>query len=165
MKECSKCNQTKPLTEFYKGKKYKDGYRGQCKQCMTKYERKPQYYLESQRKSREQRYRQTINHKLNKRLMVLHHYGGTPPKCTCCGETIIEFLTIDHINEDGAKHRRKLKSNIENWLIKNDYPDGFQILCRNCNWGKHYNGECPHKTSIALPQTTLSLRYKINNKL
>lgn len=33
MKTCGKCGATKELTEFYKGKGYKDGYRGQCKEC------------------------------------------------------------------------------------------------------------------------------------
>lgn len=29
---------------------------------------------------------------------------------------------------------------------KNKYPEGFQILCMNCNWGKGIYGECPHLT-------------------
>lgn len=33
MKKCSKCNEIKPLENFYKGKKYKNGYIGQCKSC------------------------------------------------------------------------------------------------------------------------------------
>lgn len=32
-KVCSKCNETKPLTEFYKDKNCKDGYTGICKAC------------------------------------------------------------------------------------------------------------------------------------
>ena len=34
MKECTKCKETKPLTEYYKGKNYKGGYRSQCKVCL-----------------------------------------------------------------------------------------------------------------------------------
>lgn len=33
MKKCSKCNEVKPLENFYKGKNYKDGHIGQCKSC------------------------------------------------------------------------------------------------------------------------------------
>lgn len=32
-KKCSKCGEVKPISEFYKGKKYKDGIRGTCKKC------------------------------------------------------------------------------------------------------------------------------------
>ena len=33
VKKCSKCGQEKPLSEFYKDKKGKDGYKSECKQC------------------------------------------------------------------------------------------------------------------------------------
>ena len=59
-------------------------------------------------------------------------------------------MSIDHINNDGYKHREL--TNIGNgsttyfWLIKNNFPDDFQILCMNCNHGKsRNNGICPHK--------------------
>jgi hypothetical protein len=37
MKNCSRCKQEKPLTDFYKNKAYKDGYGNQCKQCTINY--------------------------------------------------------------------------------------------------------------------------------
>jgi len=72
-------------------------------------------------------------------------YGG---KCTCCGEPNWKFLTFDHVNNDGAAHRRKIgKNRLYEWLEKNGYPkDGFQLHCWSCNLGKyHNNGVCPHK--------------------
>lgn len=42
-KTCSKCGETKPLSEYYKGGKgsrYADGYRSQCKQCQSEYQTK-----------------------------------------------------------------------------------------------------------------------------
>lgn len=81
------------------------------------------------------------------RLEVIIHYGGNPPKCACCGETELDFLTIDHINNDGAKHRKQHGHNfLPNWLKKNDFPEGFRVLCYNCNCGRRINnGVCPHK--------------------
>jgi hypothetical protein len=73
-------------------------------------------------------------------------YGG--PFCSCCSEDIIDFLTIDHINGDGAKHRKSEKSGskIYRWLKKHNYPLGFQVLCSNCqNRWKCPDGVCPHK--------------------
>lgn len=83
---------------------------------------------------------------------VILVYGN---KCECCEETILEFLTIDHINNDGASHRIKLfgKNKCGNrfykWIIKNNFPKGLQVLCFNCNHGKFINGGvCPHKCGI-----------------
>ena len=74
---------------------------------------------------------------------VFDYYGR---ECACCGEKEMMFLTIDHINGGGTKHRKKMGEKITTWLLRNNFPDGFQTLCFNCNWGKHINGGiCPHK--------------------
>lgn len=84
------------------------------------------------------------------RLAAFEVYGG--PVCACCGEDQYEFLTIDHVNGDGAEHRRKLKKKhgyvveIYRWLKNNRYPEGFQVLCWNCNCAKAHFGQCPHET-------------------
>jgi len=78
------------------------------------------------------------------RQEVLDHYGN---KCVCCGETTPEFLAIDHINGGGNKHRKEVGGSgpvMYRWLKKNNYPEGFQILCHNCNMAKGFYGACPH---------------------
>lgn len=78
---------------------------------------------------------------------VITAYGG---RCVCCGENTFEFLSIDHVNNDGAAHKRMLKSakvgqNMYRWLKKHNFPkDGFQLLCMNCNFAKGKYGVCPH---------------------
>jgi len=80
------------------------------------------------------------------KLAAFEYYGSL---CQFCGESIELFLTIDHKNNDGAEHRRKLRSgnnrghDIYAWLRKNQYPEGFQTLCFNCNAAKHIYGEKP----------------------
>jgi hypothetical protein len=65
-------------------------------------------------------------------------YGGC--HCCWCGEQDMIVLTIDHINNDGDIHRRKINSVwIYSWLKKHNYPKGFQILCFNCNYAKTQN--------------------------
>ena len=78
------------------------------------------------------------------RLNALTYYGGNPPKCNCCGEKEIKFLTIDHINGGGYQHTKRVGS-IYKWLERNNYPLGFQILCWNCNCAKGLYGKCPHE--------------------
>lgn len=73
-------------------------------------------------------------------------YGG---KCACCGESNPIFLSIDHINNDGADHRREIGGGgpiIYRWLKKHNWPLGFQVLCYNCQWGKRICGTCPHQS-------------------
>jgi len=78
---------------------------------------------------------------------VLEHYGdGNPPKCLCCGETHIEFLSIDHIK----KKRAGIKKDRTGWsfymrLRRERYPKGYQVLCFNCNCAKGFYGVCPHE--------------------
>lgn len=80
------------------------------------------------------------------RREVIAHLGG---KCVCCGETEFTFLCVDHVNNDGNAHRRVIGNEICSWLKRNCYPPGFQILCRNCNYGKHLNGGvCPHQRRL-----------------
>lgn len=76
------------------------------------------------------------------REAVFAHYGSA---CGCCGEAILEFLTVDHINGGGTEHRRTMGApNIYTWLIRNDYPEGYQVLCFNCNCVERRVEVCPH---------------------
>uniref|UniRef100_A0A6M3IJ65 Uncharacterized protein n=1 Tax=viral metagenome TaxID=1070528 RepID=A0A6M3IJ65_9ZZZZ len=84
-------------------------------------------------------------HRDNQRKDVISHYGG---RCDCCGENRIEFLAIDHIKGNGRKHREKVGPMICRWLIANNYPEGFRILCHNCNSAIGFYGYCPHEVLI-----------------
>ena len=79
-----------------------------------------------------------------RREVALKIYSGPIPECKCCKEKIYEFLAIDHVLGGGAKHRKEMKKNgisIVNWLYKNNYPEGFQVLCHNCNMAKAFYGK------------------------
>lgn len=81
-----------------------------------------------------------------KRIEVMAIYGNGTPRCNCCGIKGFPFLTFDHIDGTGGKHRKNNKSDIVNWIIKNNYPDSIQVLCMNCNFAKGDGIECAHKT-------------------
>lgn len=79
------------------------------------------------------------------RARVFAHYGSS---CVCCGST--ECLTIDHVNGDGREHRLMLPKGVlavYRWLIKNNFPKGFQTLCRSCNSSKGRGRRCQLKHS------------------
>jgi hypothetical protein len=86
--------------------------------------------------------------KLKIKTDIINIYGG---KCFCCGIEDLIFLTIDHIDESGANHRKGLKDptgvGFYRWLRQQGYPkDNYQVLCFNCNFAKHVLGICPHAT-------------------
>lgn len=87
----------------------------------------------------------------NVRTEVLTHYStGAVPQCECCGETRYEFLTINHLNGNGNAHRKINGRNsimMFRWLKFSGYPDGFNVLCYNCNIASHFYGTCPHTWS------------------
>jgi hypothetical protein len=80
------------------------------------------------------------------RLSILEHYSNDKIKCKCCGENIIEFMCLDHIEGNGNLHRKQVgKNGVLKWIVKNNYPSGFQVLCHNCNMAKGSSGKCPHR--------------------
>ena len=87
------------------------------------------------------------------RDQVFAAYGGY--KCACCGETEQMFLSIDHIDNNGAEERKSglyagSGYSFYRWLRKTGFPSGYQVLCMNCNVGKHKNGGvCPHQIHIS----------------
>ena len=132
-RECFQCGSFKLWDEFYKHKKSKTGHRATCKECM-----RPKV------RTQNKQFRAAL------KLEVLEAYGG---QCYCCGETFWKFLTIDHMNDDGAEHKRlnniRTSTQFYSWLKKNNYPDEYQCMCWNCNSARYFNGGiCPHKELI-----------------
>ena len=79
---------------------------------------------------------------LKSKLKVLTHYSHGDIHCMnpCCevpgGARNIWSLSIDHINGGGRKHTEELHKeglNFYAWIIKNNFPEGFKVLCMNCN--------------------------------
>ena len=128
---------------------------------------------DEERKAKKNTCRQNPDYKTDKhvayvtnRLNILLHYSkyisnSNIPCCNCCGENShVDFLDIDHIagkNQMDSESKliklgysSKLKGKgLINWIIENNYPNGFQILCHNCNVAKGLIGNdntCTHET-------------------
>lgn len=144
-KRCSKCRRWILLEDFSKEKMTTTGYRSYCKVCQSKMAQK---WLKKNRersnKNSEAFYQvnklkiKTLNQELRKK--VLSHYGGVPPRCKKCNYDIYQALDLDHVNDDGRKERRIFRGSLVfyKYIIKNNYPQKYQVLCKNCNWLKFY---------------------------
>jgi len=175
-KRCPGCGEIKPLEKFSKNRTQRSGVQTYCKICIRLYRATPaqqrewykshpeqtrefsqKYYRENQEavKLRSLKYRQMYPERVRQsqqtqyrknKLAAFNAYGGAV--CVCCGEINSKFLTIDHINGCTPAERRKqgLGSRLYHWLKKQGYPEGYQVLCFNCNLGRARNqGICPHK--------------------
>jgi len=81
----------------------------------------------------------------------IKHYSKGKMTCSCCNESNVGFLAIDHIENNGSQHKRKIKkSKIFKWLSDNKFPQGYKVLCFNCNSGRNLteNKICPHKLNF-----------------
>lgn len=101
------------------------------------YSKKKELYLEKRKQYSEQI-----------KNIVFSYYGWI---CNCCGETGKSFLNIDHVNNDGYKDlspsgRKYTGTDLWRKIIKENFPNKYQVLCSNCNWSKYKNkGICEHK--------------------
>lgn len=161
-KKCRVCKKSKFESEFYSDKKY-NLLQTICKSCSIKKVKEWYKKIATNPKLKEKLYKRHnqwrkenseivngYNRKYSRkvRLDIFSFYGGNPPKCACCGEMTYQFLSIDHIKGGGHKHREELKKlgyTLYQWLKKNNYPIGYQVLCFNCNQAKGLFGKCPHK--------------------
>lgn len=155
-KRCAHCNIEKLLTEFGAEKRKPDGLKPACKPCMVaarraqyrKHRRKRIAATKQWRKENPGAHiQQARTYRKRLRLEVVAAYGG---KCTCCGEATLEFLTLEHVNGGGRKHRgNRSSTNIYREVIKADFPKDYTVLCMNCNFAKGVHGACPHETARA----------------
>lgn len=164
MKKCYKCQQSLSFERFSKNKSKPDGLATECKDCKKTQDKlyseknveklklnKQKYYLNNRdviiEKSCKYAKDNPIRHnekgkiaKEKNKFKVFSHYCQGDIKCQYCNQNDIDVLSIDHVNGDGAEHRKKINSkggnNFHRWLKKNNFPDGFQILCFNCNFKK-----------------------------
>jgi hypothetical protein len=140
-KICASCKQEMNVKAFSKNSRSSDGLQSRCKVCCAQYGRAyyRQHVDEAKQYAKDRR----------KRLQdeVFSAYGEI---CVCCGESNRAFLTIDHVDGGGTQHRRDIGSADSLYLtiIREGFPDDYQVLCYNCNNAKHRFGVCPHQQKL-----------------
>ena len=101
------------------------------------------------KKNTERAPRSYYKHRDDYRKLVFDHYGWS---CSCCGESHPDFLTLDHVNGGGRKHRAEVGNGrlMYRWIVKHGFPSDFRTLCFNCNCGRERTGGiCPHEKERA----------------
>jgi hypothetical protein len=156
MKKCRRCLKEKDFCFFTPERRNKDKCDSYCKDCRAELRRL--YRINNPEKARQTtkieyaRYKKDKQEKSKNRhrvrkLIILNYYSKQTLSCSKCGFSDIRALSIDHINGGGLKHRREIGLNggsgFYSWLIKNNFPEGFQVLCMNCQYiKKESNKEC-----------------------
>lgn len=89
------------------------------------------------------------------RLLKTEIFQQLGNKCYCCSESDALLLTIDHINNDGASHRKSNGKRQRNRYMQllgirdEGIPtDRYRLACWNCNCARHFAGKgdiCPHQ--------------------
>jgi len=110
-----------------------DGYRGYVKQYNHEYRRRVG--------KKERKNRQTKEQRALLRTEILYNYSGGKMVCSRCGFDDVRALDLDHIENGGGSHRKQIGRrgatyDIYAALKRDNFPSGYQVLCRNCNWIK-----------------------------
>lgn len=102
--------------------------------------------LSKEEAARRAHIRQNTANKKHQRMIkdaLLAYYGDS--SCARCGIDNPVLLCIDHINGGGRKERTANKtlggSQFYQWLWNNGMPEGYQVLCWNCNALKRHENK------------------------
>ncbi len=78
--------------------------------------------------------------RLEIKIKVLSHYGLNHTLHCCwpgCDVVDIDILCLDHVKDNGSEQRKTLPgSTLYEYLVRYDFPEGYQTLCANHNLKK-----------------------------
>lgn len=144
-KMCPACKMDKPRSDYYVSGSGK--LLSRCILCHTEKSQNSRAKVDPRRSRKiNDAYakRERVN-QVNRKYRLMQHYGEG--RCAQCGVSDVDVLTLDHINNDGNKHRAELVGNRKRRSLgssamykkieKDGYPPIFQVLCFNCNVKKH----------------------------
>ena len=124
---------------------YLKNYEHSLEQKQEYYKNNKKLFIEYNKTHKEQIRKGYLRRNKGYKLKVIEHYSnGTMACANPFGEhkepyTTIEVLSIDHINGGGTQERIIKgygRSGSYYWLIKAGFPEGFQVLCMNCQFIK-----------------------------
>jgi hypothetical protein len=143
LSQCTRCHQQ------YHPRSWHQKYCQACQKIKAKewtesaIAKRPEYYRVKNRED-------ARRHRMAVRLRALGNYSNQTFACACCAESERDFFTIDHIKGNASSQSKALgiprsSYRLYEWLIRNQFPAGYQVLCMKCNMAKGHYGICPHK--------------------
>jgi len=130
-KICTKCEEGKELSEFYKAARMKDGYQSNCKVCqntMSKIsmDKNPDKYKDIRKRESD---------RLTKRFMDWKQNKG----CACCEEDAPYCLELHH-KDPAQKEIQANKLYKYKWETFMTEARKCILVCSNCHRKIHYGG-------------------------
>ena len=126
-------------------------FRPRQREYLRRYRATHPEYVAKQRETHMKYYIKNGTSQSRLRARMLEMYGHA---CECCGESRKEFLALDHRNNDGAAHRKEIRSrtsdsptsHVYRQAVMLGFPNNkFRLLCHNCNMARGFYGFCPHE--------------------
>lgn len=148
-KVCPRCpeNGVQPASAFSPNAARDDGLQSYCKPCTREY----RLAYGAANREKERGWGRTFRERL--RRGMFDAYGHV---CACCGEPEKVFLCLDHVggvvpdDQRDASGKRLATDKILALLRRQGWPDGYRVLCANCNLANAVLGYCPHQHELRL---------------
>lgn len=119
-------------------------------------------------KNRERYNQAKAEYRFTLKLAAIAYYSNGTMACAHCGYNAdVDALCLDHINNDGAEHRKELGcssrgtsggSTLYERLKAKGWMPNLQVLCFNCNTIKELRRKREGKTSAEMMLTTTGKR-------
>lgn len=123
-KRCCTCGEIKPLDEFNKLTRAKDGRQPRCRQCHKDWHAANKERHNAQIHARSRRLRFQLRLSLLEYLM--HH------PCVDCGERDPLVLEFDHLR-DKVRNVSELINRAQNWAAIEAEIEKCEVVCANCH--------------------------------
>lgn len=157
MKQCNRCGQTKPVTEFNKKtRSYGKNLQPYCKPCQSEYQR--EFYAANPMRNYDTIY---SGRKRRRKVLLdfLFEFFLENP-CVDCGETDLLVLELDHVEDSKEFGIAKALSNTMSLTRVQREIGKCEVRCANCHrrrtaeqqhsWRWHLkHGDCPEGTHNA----------------
>lgn len=120
VKRCCSCGAIKPMTEFNRRSKAKDGRQSSCRACNQAYHFRNWDRHMAQIRARTKRRQEAT------KAFVLEYLRDHP--CVDCGETDLVVLEFDHLRDNVSR----LVATAELWRVVEEIAK-CEVVCANCH--------------------------------
>ena len=156
-KHCTTCDTMKPMDEFHRNKRRKDGRNSWCKACAQKWRDKPETKIRLLNNSRRHRAGEAtsiperlegVNEGREIKVKLVESLGGA---CFDCGYTSEYISVFDFHHRDAAEKEYNVAELLWKWQghISQTLLDEIKkcdLLCSNCHRIRHQKEGYPENT-------------------